>query len=352
MTIQSQAVKIAIIGCGAIAQERHLPAAALLPDLSVTHVTDLDAGRAAALADQFQIPHHGTDYRDVFGEVDAVIVATPPRSHASIATDCLQHGLHVLCEKPLAASSEEVAAMIAASQASGSHLAVGMNRRVCWSSQTLKRLMSLDVLGELQRFDLEEGNEFKWPLRTAHIFQDHDAGGVLMDAGVHVVDLLLWSLESRAANVLRCQADNWGGVETNVHIDLSVERRGRSIPGRVELSFTRKLRNTLRIYGERGWLEVSTLGNYELWLHLGGQEAEPMLLTPRLTQPKKRIEEFAVQLANFVESLKDGSPRYASAEDARAVIATIEQSRRMREALVQSWELKHLEPFFASRRHA
>jgi predicted dehydrogenase len=346
MVVQLEPIKLAIIGCGAIAQERYLPAAALVPHLTIAVVTDLDAGRARDTADRFRISQHVTDYRDIFGKVDAVVVATPPRSHAPIAIDCLEHGLHVLCEKPLATSSDEVTAMIAAGRRAQRQLAVGMNRRVCWSSQTLKRLMQLDMLGEVQRFDLEEGNEFNWPLRTAHIFQDSDAGGVLFDAGVHVFDLLLWALDGDSADVTRCRADNWGGVETNALVDLTVERRGRSIPGRVELSFTRKLRNTLRIYGEKGRLEASTLGNYEMWLYPDGEDAQPVTLTPREMQPKKRVEEFALQLSNFVETIAGGTMKVVTADEALATIALIEHCRRARERWVQPWEIKHLESFF------
>ena len=81
---------------------------------------------------------------EVFEEVDAVVVATPPSSHASISIDCLNHGLHVLCEKPLATSVEEAKEVVAASKRTQAHLAGGMGRRVHWSSQLLKKLIEKD----------------------------------------------------------------------------------------------------------------------------------------------------------------------------------------------------------------
>ena len=107
-----KSIKLGIIGCGAITERGYLPAVRLLSNTVLTHLVDLDLERAASLAKHFGIPSFVDDYRQLYGKVDAVVVATPPNSHAPISIDCLNHGLHVLCEKPLAPSIDEAEQMI------------------------------------------------------------------------------------------------------------------------------------------------------------------------------------------------------------------------------------------------
>jgi predicted dehydrogenase len=349
-------IKLAIVGCGAVAQTRYLPAVDLIPNLTVTHVVDNDVERAREAADRFQIPNFVRDCREVFGKVDAVVVATPPRSHAQICIDCLSQGLHVLCEKPLATSAEEVQGMIAASQQTHTHLAVGMNRRLSWSAQLLKHLVQSGMLGDIYRFDVEEGGEFNWPLRTGHIFQDGNAGGVITDAGSHVLDLSLWILGSQRARLVRCRDDNWGGGEANAILELTVEWSsgpvsgqrvsGRWVSGRVELSFTRTLRNTLRIHGESGCLEAPTRGGLEVIFYPKGEDVDPVVMKWPNARPRQKVEDFAIQLSNFTDSIVGPSEKYVSAHEVLTSISLIEQCHRSRKFMAQPWEIKHLESFF------
>jgi predicted dehydrogenase len=339
-------VKLALIGCGAVAEQRYLPAADLVPNLALTHVVDLDRERGREVADRFQIPNCVRDYREVFGKVDAVVVATPPRSHVQICIDCLSQGLHVLCEKPLAISAQEVRAMIAASRQTHTHLAVGMVRRLSWSSQLLKRLVQSGMLGDIDRFDVEEGGEFNWPLRTGHIFQGGNSGGVIADAGSHVLDLSLWLLGSQRAQLVRCRDDNRGGVEANAIVELTVERPSGPVSGRVELSFTRTLRNTIKIYGDSGCLEAPTRSGLEVLFYPKGENVDPVVMKWPNARPRKKVDDFAIQLSNFTDSIVGPSKKYVSAHKVLTSISLIEQCHRSRESMVQSWEIKHLESFF------
>jgi predicted dehydrogenase len=142
MKHSKERVRLGIIGSGAIAEEGYLPAADLVSNIIVTHVVDLDGNRAREVANRFQIPNFVTGYREIFGKVDAVVVATPPRLHAKISIDCLNHGLHVLCEKPLATSLEEAKEMLAASERTHNHLAVGMVRRMNWTGRYAQDICS------------------------------------------------------------------------------------------------------------------------------------------------------------------------------------------------------------------
>ena len=213
----------------------------------------------------------------------------------------------------------------------------------------MKRLVQENVLGEIHRFDVEEGGEFGWPLRTGHIFTNGSAGGVLADAGAHIFDLVLWILGSQRVQLVRCADDNWGGVEANAVVELTVERHSRPIVGRVELSFTRSLRNTLRIYGEKGCLEAPTRDGVEALFHLNDEDADPVILRLPNAKPMKKTQAFALQLSNLVDSIIDGASKYVAADQVLTSISLIEQCHRTREIAVQPWERKRVESFFRSK---
>jgi predicted dinucleotide-utilizing enzyme len=99
-------LKIAIVGCGAICEFYYLPALKRHKNvMEQLKLVDIDEQRLRALEVAFGTRKGIKEYHDLLGEVDGVIVATPPSSHHRIAMDFLREGAHVLCEKPLAASA-------------------------------------------------------------------------------------------------------------------------------------------------------------------------------------------------------------------------------------------------------
>jgi predicted dehydrogenase len=351
MNLPKEIVRFAIIGSGAIAEESYLPAAEMASNAVVSHLVDLDIERAREVGRRFQISNFVSDYREIFGKVDAVVVATPPNSHAQISIDCLNHGLHVLCEKPLSTTVKRAKDMVEAGERTHNHLGVGMVRRLSWSSQILKKLIGSDLLGHIHRFDIEEGWEFNWPLRTGHLFQNENSRGVIADTGSHLFDLLFWILGTQRAEVLSCKDDNRGGIEANALIDLAVEGSSQRSTGRIELSFTRRLRNTMIFCGERGCLEAETVGAKKVYFYPSGQNDEPLILRPCNSRPGKRNEEFSLQLSNFAESVINGVKKYVLADEAVMTMSLVEECYGARRLSVQPWEMKHLEPFFGERKN-
>jgi len=351
MNFSNSQVKFAIIGAGAITEESYLPATELVSNSIVSYLVDLDIERAREVAQRFQISNFVDDYKKVFGKVDAVIVATPPDTHAKISIDCLNHGLHVLCEKPLASSVEQAKDMVEVAKQTHCHLGVGMVRRLSWSSQILKKLIGSKLLGNIHRFDIEEGWIFDWPLRTGHIFQNENSRGVIADTGAHLFDLLLWILNAQRTEVLSCNDDSLGGIEANALIDLAVEGSSQRSTGRIELSYTRRLRNTMKFFGERGCLEAETVGAKKVFFYPPGQGDEGLVLTPRNEVTRKRNEEFCLQLCNFADSIISNSRKYVLAEDTITIMSVIEECYGACKLLIQPWETKHLEPFIEGKKN-
>jgi len=248
-------LKLAIIGCGAAAEQVHLPVIVTSDTVEATALVDKDIARAHKLAKKFAIPHVTDNYTEIFGQVDAVIVALPHVLHSAVSIDFLRRGIHVLVEKPMALTTDECEAMISAANQSGAILAVGLVRRFLHAHQFAKKLISDGFLGTIKSFDVREGSIYSWPVASDFFFRKEAGGGVLADTGAHTLDTILWWLGDYDS--FEYLDDNLGGVEADCEIRLRMKNGAKGV---VELSRTRNLRNTAIICGEKATLEVQMRG--------------------------------------------------------------------------------------------
>lgn len=111
-------IGVAIIGCGGITLQNHLPGLALCPDTKVTALCDADVGTLERARQQTGVPVASTDYAEIVkrDDVQAVIIATPNFTHGPIALAAIAAGKHVLCEKPIAMSIAEAREMFDAAE--------------------------------------------------------------------------------------------------------------------------------------------------------------------------------------------------------------------------------------------
>src|SRR5439155_27149504 len=106
-------IRLAIVGCGAVARIHHLPAIALSDQVHAIVLVDQFLPHAHQLAEHYHIPVVADDYWEVIGQVDAAIVTLPNYLHAPVTTDLLENSIHVLVEKPMAIKTSECDNMIA-----------------------------------------------------------------------------------------------------------------------------------------------------------------------------------------------------------------------------------------------
>ena len=113
-------IKIGIIGCGGIANGKHMPSLASLPDVEMVAFCDLISERAKAAAEKYGTPDAKvfTDYKELLklDDIDVVHVLTPNREHADISIDALRAGKDVMCEKPMAKSAADAQRMLEAAK--------------------------------------------------------------------------------------------------------------------------------------------------------------------------------------------------------------------------------------------
>ncbi len=189
-------IKIAIIGCGGIARQAHMKQYLKLTDTyEVVAACDIIKEKAQTFANDFGIPSVYENYKDVLkiDGLDAVDICTPNYLHSVIATDALESGLNVLCEKPDAVSVFEAERMRAAAERSGKTLMVIRNNRFLGTSQYLKKYIDDGNFGKIYAgrcgWQRRRGIPGKGGWFTT---KEQSGGGPLIDLGVHMIDLSIW----------------------------------------------------------------------------------------------------------------------------------------------------------------
>jgi predicted dehydrogenase len=125
-------MRLGVIGLGEVAQVVHLPLLSALPDLfEVRSACDLSAELLRRVGDRFGIPNRYATSSELIeaGDIDAVLVVSSDEYHADAVIDALEHGLHVLVEKPMCLSPREAEMIIDARDRSGMIVMVGYMRR-------------------------------------------------------------------------------------------------------------------------------------------------------------------------------------------------------------------------------
>src|SRR5262249_32389493 len=142
-------IKVGVIGLGTAAVTGHLPALSASNRFELHAVVDTRSEQVDAAAVRF-VASHACGTSDAFfalPDLDAVVGATPPDSHAGIGAEALRAGKHVLVEKPLARSSEEARSLIDLSEACGLTLCVGHEKRFHPSLERVRELLAENAIG-------------------------------------------------------------------------------------------------------------------------------------------------------------------------------------------------------------
>jgi predicted dehydrogenase len=195
--------KIAIIGCGTIANAAHGPSYSKNPSADIAWCVDIIPERAQALAGKYGAPGAKavTDYHEMLKDtsVEAVSVCVPNWLHAPIAIDCLNAGKHVLCEKPAAMNYKEALGMKAAADKAGRILNIGVVNRFNTAVNKIKDLISSGELGEVYHVYCSFRSHRSIPgLGGPFTTKALSGGGVLIDWGVHFLDLINYCIGSPA----------------------------------------------------------------------------------------------------------------------------------------------------------
>jgi predicted dehydrogenase len=344
----SQKVRVALVGCGAVARLYYAPALRELEAsgrLNVVAIVDPNPLNAAHIQAQFPTSAWSRDLAELrTHEVNLAVVASPHSMHAEHSIRLLNAGVSVLCEKPMATSVADAQAMMDAAKSASGILAIGMLRRFFPATQTIRRLLALNVLGEITSFQFSEGDaSFHWPIASPSYFRrSHAHGGVLLDIGVHALDLMLWWLGDPIDTVY--QDDAMGGIEVNCRLRCTFSQ---GAVGEVRLSRDCALANRYTLRGTNGWLTwtVNQADGFELGfektahlLKAGLHEALHVIPHPGPGKAALNFEQsFVSQLSNVIDAMSKTESLLVPATEGIRALRLVEHCYRHRRLMPMPW---------------
>lgn len=353
-------VRVALVGCGKVAGI-HADALAAVPEAEFVAACDISAERALAFAAKHRVRPFtdlATMLRDAAPE--AVIIGTPHPLHAEAAIRAAEAGVHVLVEKPLAATLADANTMLAAARKSGVTLGVISQRRFYEPVQRMKRAIDEGKIGTPA---LGVFIQYSW--RDAAYYTsdpwrgkwDTEGGGVLVNQSPHQLDILLW-LMGPAAEVSGYWANlNHPTVEVDDTAVASIRFRNGGV-GSIITSLSQKpgIHTKVHIHGANGSSVGVETDRGATFIAGVSQIAEPPL-TDLWTVPGEadQLAAFqaedraafarvngtshyhALQIADFVRAIRENRAPLVTGESGRAVVelfSAIYQSHRERRAVV------------------
>ncbi len=188
-------MKIAVIGCGTIANNAHIPAYMKNPKAEIKYFCDILPEKAKAAVEKYECGIAVTDYKEVLAdeEVIAVSICTPNLVHSKIAIDAMKAGKHVLCEKPAARVYEEALEMQRVQHETGKILNIGVVNRFNTNVNKLKELIDQGELGDIYQVYVSFRSQRSIPgLGGAFTTKEIAGGGVTIDWGVHFFDIVMY----------------------------------------------------------------------------------------------------------------------------------------------------------------
>jgi predicted dehydrogenase len=299
-----EAVRLGVVGAGAIAQLAHLPVLSKMRGAQLIALCDNDRPKARSLADRFNIPDVFTDIEDLLelDELDAVVIATPNHLHEPHVLSALAHKVHVLCERPLSLTSRGIERILAAATRADRTVTVANNHRFRSDVQALDRYVRGGELGKVTglragAYHFKRGTE-GWRFRRAE-----SGGGAFFDYGIPLLDLALWLADFPAP--VRVSAHMERGRGASSVEDVMV----------VNLALSNGMITVFDVHGayvgqeERWWFEVlaargsARLAPLRVVKELNGRPTD-VSPTGAANRESAFIQSYRAELAHFVAVVK------------------------------------------------
>lgn len=188
-------MKVAVIGCGTIANAAHIPSYMNNPEAEIKYFCDIIPERAEAAVEKYGCGTAITDYHIALNdpEIEAVSVCTPNNMHPTISIDAMRAGKDVLCEKPAARTYAEALEMQKVQHETGRILNIGVVNRFNDSVNLIKKFIDDGKLGEVFHVYVSFRAHRSIPgLGGAFTTKAIAGGGALIDWGVHYLDIVMY----------------------------------------------------------------------------------------------------------------------------------------------------------------
>lgn len=198
--LSNKILRLGIIGCGGIANGKHMPAEKRNPRAEMVAFCDIIPERAQKAKEEYGTEDSAvyTDYKELLKDetIDAVLVLTHNKEHCRITVDALNAGKHVLCEKPMATTYEEAVKMIEAAKKNNKVLTIGYQNRWRPDSMYMKQMAKDGEFGEVYYAEAIAIRRRAVPTWGVFIDEEKQGGGPLIDIGTHALDLTLHMMDN------------------------------------------------------------------------------------------------------------------------------------------------------------
>ena len=195
----SKTFKVGIVGCGGIANGKHLPAISKLDNVKITYFCDIIPERAEAAREKYGAEGAlvTENFMDVVNsDVDVIHVLTPNKSHCEISCAAMNAGKHVMCEKPMAKTAAEAKLMCDTAKKTGVTLTIGYQSRFSPEAEYVKAEAEDGFFGEVYMARAYAIRRRAVPTWGVFLNEEEQGGGPLIDIGTHALDLTLWTMDN------------------------------------------------------------------------------------------------------------------------------------------------------------
>ncbi|MBW5445136.1 gfo/Idh/MocA family oxidoreductase [Cohnella sp. CFH 77786] len=313
-------IKVAVFGCGAIAQRRHIPEYAENPNVELIAFADPVIERAREMAETYGGKAYSS-YEELLAneKPDAVSVCAPNDLHAPMSIAAANAGAHVLVEKPMAGTEEEAKRMIEAAAGNGVYLMVAHNQRLMPPHVKAKELLDSGKLGRVLTFRTAFGHPGPegWSVdgRDSWFFRKKDAiMGAMGDLGVHKSDLIRYLLGDEVAEVTGFIGTiHKEGTDVDDNAVCILRMKSGAI-GTLTASWTQYKGgdNSTVLWCENGVLKIGTVNGDEVIVELTNGSVETYQVGAMATN-EKQVPSGIIDA--FVESIVTKTPPSISGEE-------------------------------------
>lgn len=321
-------LKAGILGCGSIAWQRHAHEYSLNPDTELVGCFDLNPDRAAALAEKFHCRVYATaDELIADPSIDAVSVCVANAYHAENAVKALEHGKHVLSEKPMAVTLADCERMAAAAKTSGKRLLLDHNQRLAPAHKKAKELLDSGALGRIISFSSTFGHRGPemWSMdksaNTWFFRKDTAAFGSMADLGIHKIDLMRYLVGGKVESVYAklCVLDKKFPDGTPIEVDdnsVEVLTFQEGVVGTVTTSWTHygEECNASTLYCENGIMKLYADPRYSLQI-VWKDGTKTLYELDRMQTNEDAQQTSSGVIDEFARSILSGEPSPLDAED-------------------------------------
>ncbi|WP_164931535.1 Gfo/Idh/MocA family protein [Longirhabdus pacifica] len=287
-----QKFNIGVIGCGKIAQTRHIPELYEHPDVHLFALCDTKAARAAEIASTYHVPHLYESIQPMLAhpQLDGVIICTPNQFHATHSMHSLQAGKHVLLEKPMATTMEDCERMVKEAKKQNKIFLVAHNQRLHPVYQKAKEILQSDIIGNITQFttNFHHGGPEHWSIEgedSWFLREKFAYFGVLGDLGIHKIDIIHWLLEDEMEQVSTYTHHQREQVEVEDNAVIIAKMKKGAI-GSISVSWSNPLQDHRTVfYGTKGNLIFGeSMNSLRIHLHDGQVIEEQVNLAIRQDQ--------------------------------------------------------------------